>query len=564
VPTIYRGPGATKAADALGATAFTRGGEVFVPRKVGPLDRPPGRAVVAHEVMHASQQRRSGSILPGEDTGAGAALESRAQAAERYFRGDPGAPRPGVDADAPTLGSSDASASRSLSQFPESTAGVQRRTAPASPQTEQTQRNQYNSPAPALDWNPIATFGHTLTTGLQDLGEEIGASEWSLSHEVRDDITRAANAAERDFAQNQYRQLRLEHRKTRFMAEHHQTALGPDDERHIADLVDADVTARLVALQERIERRLLSERDTNGQSPRVIDRDEFRSLAARLFGDASTDTVPPDDTGSAAASSGGRSSRGPGSGGHPRADGRRDATDRAVTADAGSAAVSDGAGTATGPADEIGGVAAAGGGRNVQPDGTGGRASFGRAQTPGGPGPTTRRDLTVGEGFRHLAADVVADAALLDAGEWGLHLSEQEWRQLRRDVHDPLASDPSPGGQRVVAGAGTSDGGTAARASSAPGTSAAGDVRAPGPVATAGHTTGAADTAHQGSAAGVYPIGAALAGQATAGPTGHQHLDLDHLDLDDLSDRLYGRLRRRLRTELLVDRERAGLLTDFR
>ena len=37
-----------------------------------------------------------------------------------------------------------------------------------------------------------------------------------------------------------------------------------------------------------------------------------------------------------------------------------------------------------------------------------------------------------------------------------------------------------------------------------------------------------------------------------------------HLDLDDLARRLYPRLRSRLRTELLVDRERAGLLTDLR
>ena len=47
-------------------------------------------------------------------------------------------------------------------------------------------------------------------------------------------------------------------------------------------------------------------------------------------------------------------------------------------------------------------------------------------------------------------------------------------------------------------------------------------------------------------------------------PSGHEQLDLDHLDLDELSARIYGRLRRRLRAELLIDRERAGLLTDFR
>ncbi|MGX7829341.1 eCIS core domain-containing protein [Actinokineospora sp. 24-640] len=41
-------------------------------------------------------------------------------------------------------------------------------------------------------------------------------------------------------------------------------------------------------------------------------------------------------------------------------------------------------------------------------------------------------------------------------------------------------------------------------------------------------------------------------------------IDLDRVDLEELTARLYDRLRGRLRLELLVDRERAGLLTDFR
>ena len=35
-------------------------------------------------------------------------------------------------------------------------------------------------------------------------------------------------------------------------------------------------------------------------------------------------------------------------------------------------------------------------------------------------------------------------------------------------------------------------------------------------------------------------------------------------ELDDLAVRLYDRLRSRLRLELLIDRERAGLITDLR
>jgi len=36
------------------------------------------------------------------------------------------------------------------------------------------------------------------------------------------------------------------------------------------------------------------------------------------------------------------------------------------------------------------------------------------------------------------------------------------------------------------------------------------------------------------------------------------------IDLDDLARRVYGQVRTQLRSELLIDRERAGLLTDFR
>jgi len=38
----------------------------------------------------------------------------------------------------------------------------------------------------------------------------------------------------------------------------------------------------------------------------------------------------------------------------------------------------------------------------------------------------------------------------------------------------------------------------------------------------------------------------------------------DPVTLDELTGRLYDRVRTNLRTELLVDRERAGLLTDLR
>ncbi|HZC72426.1 MAG TPA: hypothetical protein VE442_17145 [Jatrophihabitans sp.] len=47
-------------------------------------------------------------------------------------------------------------------------------------------------------------------------------------------------------------------------------------------------------------------------------------------------------------------------------------------------------------------------------------------------------------------------------------------------------------------------------------------------------------------------------------PHGLPAISTDRIDMDQLTARLYERLRSRLRTELLIDRERAGLLTDFR
>jgi hypothetical protein len=57
---------------------------------------------------------------------------------------------------------------------------------------------------------------------------------------------------------------------------------------------------------------------------------------------------------------------------------------------------------------------------------------------------------------------------------------------------------------------------------------------------------------------------AAATTDATTDAAAHHRVDINDLDLEELSARLYSRLRSRLRLELLVDRERAGQLTDYR
>ncbi|WP_329215720.1 DUF4157 domain-containing protein [Streptomyces sp. NBC_01485] len=84
---IHRGPEVAAEARSLGARAFTRNGEVFLPADEGPLDRPAARGLIAHELTHAAQQRALGSALPSEESDAGSALEAAAVATERWVRG---------------------------------------------------------------------------------------------------------------------------------------------------------------------------------------------------------------------------------------------------------------------------------------------------------------------------------------------------------------------------------------------------------------------------------------------------------------------------------------------
>ena len=116
---IHRGPEAAVEARALGARAFTRGGEVFLPTDEGPLDQPVARGLLAHELTHAAQQRALGSALPGEGSDAGAALEAAAVATERWARGL---------GSTPATGSATWTAPWTAPRHPAPTSGVQRQT----------------------------------------------------------------------------------------------------------------------------------------------------------------------------------------------------------------------------------------------------------------------------------------------------------------------------------------------------------------------------------------------------------------------------------------------------
>ncbi|MEU9343033.1 DUF4157 domain-containing protein [Streptomyces sp. NPDC048278] len=84
---IHRGPEVAAEARSLGARAFTRNGEVFLPADEGPFDQPVARGLLAHELTHAAQQRALGPALPPEDSDGGSALEAEAVATEMWARG---------------------------------------------------------------------------------------------------------------------------------------------------------------------------------------------------------------------------------------------------------------------------------------------------------------------------------------------------------------------------------------------------------------------------------------------------------------------------------------------
>jgi hypothetical protein len=98
---VRRDPVATLEVRQAGARAATRDGAVLLPAEAGPLDAPPVRALLAHELAHVVQQRVLGATPPAESTLAGRDLEARALAAEYAF-GDGSSP-PGVGGTVPPV-----------------------------------------------------------------------------------------------------------------------------------------------------------------------------------------------------------------------------------------------------------------------------------------------------------------------------------------------------------------------------------------------------------------------------------------------------------------------------
>ncbi|MFJ6636273.1 DUF4157 domain-containing protein [Streptomyces sp. NPDC091376] len=184
--TVRQGPEASQEASDMSARAFTRDQEVHLPEAAGDPDAPRTRGLIAHELTHVAQQKRYGGSLPAENTPAGRALEAEALSAERYFRGDAGAPPPLVHRRPVTSGLDPDEVRRLVAQM---MPGQQR---PA-PEPEPG-AGPSSGPEPAAHVHELAGASWTPDTGLVSPGVQRASSEEilkdyidELNHERRYD-----------------------------------------------------------------------------------------------------------------------------------------------------------------------------------------------------------------------------------------------------------------------------------------------------------------------------------------------------------------------------------------
>lgn len=599
---VHRGPAVSAEAESLGATAFSRDGEVFVGDDVGGLDTSTGRAAVAHELTHVAQQRAH-SMLPTESSAEGLVLEAQAQRVEQFVRGDAAAPKPppamlhARTAPPQPPGHTDDDVVVSSKQLmremidsglasPDGDGGIVF-TRPASSMTQTTgvQRQTAAAPqAPTRDssahsgnWAAGDTFLHNLGSGLANDMLTVGGSFVGFSDEFMGEQREELATADREFARDQtraaYREMRLEHIRSTRLRELHEredAAHRPRTDQlsqatldQITDAVNREVAAREAVLT-REKARALAEINAalarHGKPQRELVADASYDTAFHLMFDHPTaDTQPTVDELHAALIAE-----------MPEAD-RPQATPQQHPSGAGGPSAAAAAGGAAIAGAHSPGTQApslttpppAGHGQSTHApaahatpstqhppaSGTGSHPA-GQSEAELQRGEHWRRigegeqeqrmwsgeaNQTAGQNIkslgRHLLGDVLHQETEILGGLFGF--SDEFQTEVDHSIDRDLGTAPSDRTEQRA--------GSATATSLNTGASAAGAGAAAHSTAT--HATSQADE--------------------TARHTIDQ-LARDPYALDELALRLYPNIRSRLRQELLVDRERAGLLTDFR
>ncbi len=476
------------------ARAFTRAATVYLPDTAGSLSNPSTRGLLAHELVHAAQQRRFAGSLPAESSAEGRALEAEALAAESAHGGSPA-----LTSDEPL------------------------RHAPpvVSAHWVEDRLTQH-----ALDLPPPANYPSQLNQATLD----------EVRYTAQEIVREAANAGVGG-------------------AGGIGGAGGLGGGARNVPTADEFRTQLLTAINvEREAQHLspISSFDELGAADRALVEDRMRSVGQLRAQMDMQDTLRKRLEASQP-----HEAETPGAGGIPQLQPGTTWTPEAGFQQGG-APSRPGAtepGATAGRATGAGAGAVAGAAPGALPGGVGGRGA--QQVGVGATHARTRDDFLLGA---MIAINAQRDphARPLEFGD--LSHSDQEllshqWEQLepivrqqevqlafQRATAPPEAGGSAPGavpGAAVAPAAATS----AASPTTADGHAAAG-VHAAGGT----HAVAAAPTADHGNVT----------------PMGREQLSLETIDLTELSVRLYDRLRSRLRTELLIDRERAGLLTDFR
>ncbi|HSB87094.1 MAG TPA: DUF4157 domain-containing protein, partial [Ilumatobacteraceae bacterium] len=412
---VHRGPAVSSEAQAMGAQAFTRGGEVFIADEVGPLDQPRGRSTLAHELTHAAQQQVHGTV-PDERSEHGRALEAHAQRVEQYVRGDAGATKPPPEMlharpQQPDAGDAELASTRKMmrdlvdSGFarPDGSGGIVFTMPPSSmTATGGTQRLAGSTPqaqpgeaARQENWSAGSVFGNTLAQGLGSDLLGIAGSMFGFSDEFMGEQRHELANANREFQRQQTRQafteLRMEHLRTaelqRVNAEQVELnrpqldSLDEETVHNIEQRVHDEVERRMDALRRQTFA-ALGELNTNraANQPAIEEiPDETYDVAFhRMFDDPDSNEVPTDDELKTmlmrpAPTGGGRPSAGAGGASTPHP--------------SGGAGTPPGGHSTTGPAAHATGTGAGSGGPHGSP--TGGPTGAHGAGTGAGAGPGT-------------------------------------------------------------------------------------------------------------------------------------------------------------------------------
>ena len=570
---VHRGPAVSAEARAMNAQAFTRDGQVHVADEVGPLDQPTGRATLAHELTHAAQQIVRGT-LPDEGSAAGQALEAHAQQVEQYVRGDGGASRPSPEmlhARPASPDSADAELAASTQQMMRELvdSGLARAdgnggivfTMPPSSMTAITGTQRLTTSAPAAqpgaaarheNWSGADTFANNLAQGLGNDLLGMAGSAFGFSDEFMGEQRHALANQNREFERNQTRQayteLRMEHLRTAALQQFndestlfghgHVEALDESTVTAIHDRVENEVTSRMQLLRDQtaIALRQLNEARAGRHETALeeVPDESYDAAFHRLFDDPNTDDVPTETELLTALTRTPTTTTGPGA--HPGG-----GTAPGAHPGGGTGGAPSGSGAPTGGAAShlTGAAASSTTGAGAHPTGgagAGGTGTGAAAHTE----EHWRTDATMGGRFGALGNALAGDLAHAELGFFGSALGFDT--AFERSLHSQVTPGATAGG------------------------AAHGAAGTPGAHTDAPHTGSAAhpDAAH--AAAGGAHADAAHAGAAHPGAAHDavENIVGDPYALDELATRLYPNIRSRLRQELLIDRERAGLLADFR